>query len=128
MPRPKQIFLKALHEAARFGPEDIRVAATLNKLGLVYHEENKLAEAEAAFRRCLPIFEVTYGVDSIDVANVNYDIGSVLIDLGKHADALPFSEGAKHLMKGLRYKQREDRSCPLYDRRFSSRAQAVDRC
>jgi tetratricopeptide (TPR) repeat protein len=90
--KAEQIFLKALHEADRFGPDDVRVGATLNKLGLVYHEEHKLEEADVVFRRSLPIFQATYGDESIDVANVNFDIGSVLIDLGKPAAALPFLE------------------------------------
>ena len=54
--KAERIFEKALHEANRFGQSDVRVGATLNKLGLIYHEENRLPEAESAFRRSLPIF------------------------------------------------------------------------
>jgi tetratricopeptide (TPR) repeat protein len=93
--KAEQIFQKALHEANRFGASDVRVGATLNKLGLVYHEENRLPDAESAFRRCLPIFQATYGDESVDVANVNYDLGWVLMDMGKPADALPFLQRSR---------------------------------
>jgi tetratricopeptide (TPR) repeat protein len=93
--KAEQIFQKALHEANRFGQSDVRVGATLNKLGLVYHEANRLPDAESAFRRSLPIFQATYGEDSVDVANVNYDIGWVLLDMGKPAEALPFLERSR---------------------------------
>ncbi|HVW85539.1 MAG TPA: tetratricopeptide repeat protein [Bryobacteraceae bacterium] len=89
-PRAEEVFQKALHEASRFGPSDVRVGATLNKLGLLYHDAKKLGEAESAFRRALPILDDVYGVESIDAANINYNLASVLIDQGKQPAALPF--------------------------------------
>ena len=55
----------------------------MNSLGLIYREDKKTKEAEAAFRRALPVLETTYGDDSIDVANVNYNIASVMLDEGQ---------------------------------------------
>jgi tetratricopeptide (TPR) repeat protein len=87
-PRAEQGLLKAVREAESFGPNDIRVGSTLNSLGLVYRAEKKFSEAEAAYRRALVIMEAAYG-ESIDVANVNFNISGVMFDLGHQADALP---------------------------------------
>jgi tetratricopeptide (TPR) repeat protein len=87
-PRAEQAFVKALHEAANFGPRDIRIGSTLNSLGLVYRAEKKYTEAEAAYRRALVIMEAAYG-DSIDVGNINFNIAGVLFDEGRQAEALP---------------------------------------
>jgi tetratricopeptide (TPR) repeat protein len=90
--KAEEFFLKAVHEAERFGPMDPRVGTTLNSLGLVYRAEKKFSEAESVDRRALTILEKTYGEDSIDVGNVNYNVASVLIDQGKSPAALPFLE------------------------------------
>jgi tetratricopeptide (TPR) repeat protein len=87
-PKSEQTLVKALHEAEKFGPGDIRVGSTVNTLGLVYRAEKKYSESEAAYRRALVIMEATYG-ESIDVGNVNFNIASVIFDQGRQADALP---------------------------------------
>ncbi len=81
-----------MHEAQRFGPTDVRVGATSNRLGMVYRDEKKYSDAESAFRKALPIFEDVYGSDSIDVANINYNLGSLLMDQGKAPAAMVFLE------------------------------------
>ena len=43
----------ALHEAQRFGADDVRVGSTQNTLGLVYVAENKFKEAENAYQKAL---------------------------------------------------------------------------
>jgi tetratricopeptide (TPR) repeat protein len=90
--KAEEVFLKALHEAQRFGPANVRIAATDNRLGMVYHNEKKYADAESAFRKALDIFEEIYGSDSIDVANVNYNFGWLLMDEGKASQAMTFLE------------------------------------
>jgi tetratricopeptide (TPR) repeat protein len=90
--RSEQIFRKAVTEAERFGPSDPRVGTTLNSLGLVYKATKRYAEADAAFRRSLSVLEKSYGFQSIDVANVNFNISTVLAEQGKQPDALPFLE------------------------------------
>jgi tetratricopeptide (TPR) repeat protein len=87
-PRAEQSLLKAVHEAEAFGPQDIRVGITLNSLGLVYRAEHKNSEAESTYRRGLAIIEHTYP-NSIDVANVNYNIANVMFDQGHEAEAMP---------------------------------------
>jgi tetratricopeptide (TPR) repeat protein len=86
----EQFFLRAVHEAERFGADDPRVGTTLNSLGLVYRAEKKFADCESVDRRALAILEKAYGDQSIDVGNVNYNIASVLMDQGKSPAALPF--------------------------------------
>lgn len=88
--KAEQVFLKALHEAEHFGPTDVRVGATLNRLGMVLRDEKKYGEAEAAFQKALGIFVDIYGSDSIDVANINFNMGSLLLDQGKAGPAMPY--------------------------------------
>jgi tetratricopeptide (TPR) repeat protein len=88
--KSEDLFAKALHEAQRFGPNDARIGTTLNSLGLVYRTEKKLAEADSAFRRALPILETTFGSDSLERANVDFNIASVAMDLGKWQEALTY--------------------------------------
>jgi tetratricopeptide (TPR) repeat protein len=90
--KAEQIFQKALREAERFGPGDPRVGATLNSVGLVYKAEKRYAEADTSFRRSLAILEKVYGYQSIDVANINFNIATVLSEQGKSPAALPFLE------------------------------------
>ena len=88
--KAEQTFLAALKEAERFGADDARVGTTVNSLGLVYRSEKKYGEAEAAYRRALAILEKAYGDDSIDVANVNFNIATVMFDQGHQSSAMPF--------------------------------------
>ena len=89
MAKSEQTFQQALREAERFGADDPRVGTTLNSLGLVFRAEKKYAEAEASYRKALVILQKSYGQDSMDVANVNFNIASVLFDQGKQTAANP---------------------------------------
>jgi tetratricopeptide (TPR) repeat protein len=86
--KSEQLFLKAVQEAEQFGPADARLGTTFNSLGLIYRAEKKFAEAEKAYRRALTIMDTAYG-DSIDVGNVNFNIGNVMFDQGHQAEAMP---------------------------------------
>jgi tetratricopeptide (TPR) repeat protein len=88
----EQIFLRAIHEAERFGADDARVGTTLNSLGLIYRAEKKYADAESVYRRALAILEKAYGDGSIDVANVNFNIGTVMFDQNHQPSALPYAQ------------------------------------
>jgi tetratricopeptide (TPR) repeat protein len=98
--KAEQSFLKALREAEAFGPQDSRVGTTLNSLGLVYRAEHKYSEAEGAYRRGLAIIEHTYP-NSIDVANVNFNIATIMFDEGHEAGALPTIERALSIYEKL---------------------------
>jgi tetratricopeptide (TPR) repeat protein len=88
--KSEQVFQKAVQEAERFGPEDPRVGTTLNSIGLVYRAEKKFTEAETSFRKALAILQKTYGTDSIDVANVNFNIASAMFEQGHQQPAVPY--------------------------------------
>jgi tetratricopeptide (TPR) repeat protein len=89
-PKAEKIFLQALREAESFGADDVRIGTTVNTLGLVYLSEKKFSEAEVAFRRALTILGKAYGSDSIDVANVNFNIANVMFSQGHQSAAMPF--------------------------------------
>lgn len=90
----ERIFLKAVHEAERFAADDWRVGVTLESLGQVYRAENKLSEAETAYRRALGIVGKTNGDDSAEVANINFDMANVMLDDGRQTEALRYAHKA----------------------------------
>src|SRR6266576_2549936 len=58
----------ALRQAEKFGPDDLRVATTLNDLGLLYRAESKFKQAESLYRRSLAIREKKLGSSDAAVA------------------------------------------------------------
>ncbi len=87
-------FVKAVHEAERFGLDDWRVGSTLESLGQVYTAEKKFGEGESAFRRALEITEKADGDDSGDGANVTFDIANLMYDAGRQTEALTWARRA----------------------------------
>jgi tetratricopeptide (TPR) repeat protein len=83
-------FLAAVKELESMNPGDPRLGPTINSLGLVYKAENRLPLAEAAFRRATAYVEKSNSAESIDVANCNLNVGSVLVAEGKYNLAEPF--------------------------------------
>ncbi len=51
----------ALKEAEGFGPQDPRLATSLNNLALLYHDQGRYAEAEPLYERALAIVEKALG-------------------------------------------------------------------
>ncbi len=84
----EQAYMKALHEAERFGPEDWRVGTTLQGLGDVYRTEKKFSEAVSTLQRALTIAGKNNEDDTAEVAGVRYDLGGALLDAGRPADAV----------------------------------------
>lgn len=68
--KAEQELAKAKAEAQKYGEDDkeLRLAITLNELGLVYLEEDKPAKAEKLFKRALAMREKIQGASHIDVA------------------------------------------------------------
>jgi tetratricopeptide (TPR) repeat protein len=87
------IFLKAVHEAERFGTDDWRVGVTLESLGQVYTAEKKFGEAESAYRRALGIVGKADS-DSQEAANVNFDMASLMFAASRLSEALIFARRA----------------------------------
>jgi tetratricopeptide (TPR) repeat protein len=88
------IFLKAVHEAERFGTDDWRVGATLESLGQVYTAEKKFGEAEGAFRRSLGIVGKADDSDNEQAANVNFDMANLMFAAGRLSEALVYARNA----------------------------------
>jgi tetratricopeptide (TPR) repeat protein len=88
------IFLKAIHEAERFGTDGWRVGATLESLGQVYTAEKKFAEAESAYRRALGILSKGDTSDSEETANVNFDIANLMFAAGRLSETLLYARKA----------------------------------
>lgn len=85
----EHLFQSALHEAERFGPNDSRVASTLNGLGLAYKDAKRLTDAEAAFRRALAILAAGNAEETQAAADIDFSLASVLTESGKPSSALP---------------------------------------
>ena len=56
----EKFFLSALDTAEDFGPEDPRLATTLNNLGELHRTQGKYAKAEPYYKRSLKIADAHY--------------------------------------------------------------------
>ncbi len=100
--KSEEIYKKALHEAERFGDNDVRVASTSEGLGVALRYEKKFTEAEAAAQRAVTIYFATTGTDSLEYADAQFDFADILIAEGKLDQAL----------------QSLGRLLPVFDRNF----------
>ena len=80
-------FLAALKEAENFGPEDLRLARSLNELARLYHAEDKYAEAEPLYQRSLAIWEKTLGPEHPNVATSLENYAALLDKMGREEEA-----------------------------------------
>lgn len=86
--KAEQAYLKAVHEAERFAADDWRVGVTLESLGQLYTTERKFSDADTALRRALGIIGKANGDDSVEAANVNFDIARLMLDSGHQAESI----------------------------------------
>src|SRR5690242_20157434 len=63
-PHSEAAFLDAVRELEMVNAADPRLGPTINSLGLVYRAENKLADAEKAFRRAAVFIEKSNNPES----------------------------------------------------------------
>ncbi len=77
----------ALREAEKFGPEDPRLATSLNNLGELYRLQGKYAEAEPLYQRSLAIWEKALGPEHPDVAMVLENYAGLLRETGREEEA-----------------------------------------
>jgi len=81
-------FLRAaLQQAETFGPNDLRLATTLNDLGLLYRALGKLQEAESFYRRSLAIREKKLGPSDLQVTTSLNNLAGVLTAENRYAAA-----------------------------------------
>ena len=79
----------ALREAEKFGPQDPRLATSLNNLAGLYQTQGKYAEAEPLHRRSLAIVEKALGPEHPAVATSLNNLAGLYSDQGKYAEAEP---------------------------------------
>ncbi len=82
-------FMAALKQAEGFGPQDPRLATSLNGLAALYRSLGRYAEAEPLHKRALAIGEKALGPNHADVAQSLNDLAVLYARQGKSAEAEP---------------------------------------
>ena len=82
-------WLAALEEAENFGPDDQRLATSLNNLAALYQVQGKYAEAEPLYKRALAIWEKALGPEHPYVATSLNTLAALYRDQGNSAEAEP---------------------------------------
>ena len=78
----------AIREKA-LGPDHPAVAAALNNLALLYHQQGRHADAEPLYRRSLAIREKAFGPDHPDITNSLNSFALLYHAQRRYAEALP---------------------------------------
>ncbi len=77
----------ALQEAEKFGPEDPRLATSLNNLAVLYNAQGKYVEAEPLHQRALAIVEKALGPEHPNVAESLENYAALLHKMGRNDEA-----------------------------------------
>ena len=90
----------ALKEAEEsFGPEDARVATSLNNLAEMYRAQVRHAEAEPLWKRALEIRKKALGPDHPDVSTLMNNLAGAYFELGDFAKAEYMLTGALRILE-----------------------------
>jgi tetratricopeptide (TPR) repeat protein len=95
----EESFLSALEAAEKFGPEDTRLATTLNDLAAVYYNQGKYAQAEPLYKRALAIKEKALGPEHPVVATSLNNLAALYDTQGKYAQAEPLYKRALAILE-----------------------------
>jgi len=79
----------ALRLAAVFGPSDLRVPLTLNKLALTYDAMGRYSDAIHLFQRALPLIEHSKGRNTQEYASLLNNLAAVYLEQGEFVKAEP---------------------------------------
>ncbi len=79
----------ALRTAEEFGPEDPRLALSLNNLALVYHAQDRYDEAEPVYQRAITITERALGPDHPNLAASLGNLAELYRTQKKYVEAEP---------------------------------------
>jgi len=85
----ERAFQATVKEAEAFGPQDPRLATSLNNLAELYRLQGKYAEAEPLNKRALAIRKRTLGPAHPDVANSLNNLAALYHQQGKYNEAEP---------------------------------------
>ena len=92
-------YLAALEDVQNAGPEDPRLAATLNTLAVLYHAQRKYAQAEPLYQRVLKLLEQTVGPDHPTLATTLNNLAVVYEAQDKYDEAAPLYQRALALIE-----------------------------
>ncbi len=94
-PEAEKQLVAALKEAEGFGPQDPRLATTLNNLAALYQAQGKYAEAEPPFKRALAIFEQALGPEHPHVGTALENYAALLRKTRRRSEATKMEARAK---------------------------------
>jgi tetratricopeptide (TPR) repeat protein len=88
-PAAERSLSAALAAAEKFGPQDRRLARSLNDLAVLCDEQGNYAKAEPLYERALKIREEALGANHPEVATSLYNLAGLYQSQGKYAKAEP---------------------------------------
>ena len=92
--KAEEEWVAALAEAEAFGPEDTRLATSLNNLGEVYRTQGRYGDAEPLYNRALAINEKALGPDDPKLAASLNNLALLYDAQGRYEEAEPFYKRA----------------------------------
>jgi tetratricopeptide (TPR) repeat protein len=95
----EKMYLAALADVEQAGPEDPRLAATLNTLAVLYHAQRKYAQAEAFYQRVLRLLEQTIGPEHPTLATTLNNLAIVYEAQEQYSAAEPLYQRALTLLE-----------------------------
>ncbi len=90
----------ALKEAEAFGPDDVRLATSLNNLAQLYHAQARYAEAEPLYKRALAIWEKALGLDHPNVATALNNLAALYRATKRDEEAETLKQRAARIRGG----------------------------
>ncbi len=114
-----------LDKAKEAGPEDPRLATSLNNLALLYQARGKYAEAEPLQRRSLTIREKVLGPQHPNVATSLNNLAGLYQDQGKYAEAEPLQRRSLTILEKVLGPQHPDVATSLEN--YASLLRATNR-
>jgi tetratricopeptide (TPR) repeat protein len=93
-----EMLLRAAEHAQRFGPNDERLAATLNRLGVVFFYQHKHGTAKALVERALGILE-EINTDPTRKVTLLYNLIGIYDAEGNFAKAESICENARRILE-----------------------------
>ena len=95
----EMLYLAALEQVQKAGPEDPRLAATLNTLAVLYHAQRKYVQAESLYQHVVTLLEQTIGPDHPTLATTLNNLAVVYEAQEKYSEAAPLYQRALVLLE-----------------------------
>jgi len=98
----EQHLKQALAGAEGLGPDDLRLAAALNDLGVFYYRANRDAEAEPLHKRALEIQEKMLGPAHPDVVKTLFNLAALYYARNRYGDSEALLKRALDILREAR--------------------------